>query len=66
MKIAVAMDCSCDPERPLVDGSLPEYYDDEDEAAAAFMAYRARERELGQPLIYAVHVNGLHVLMVDW
>lgn len=66
MKLAVVADCSCQRERPLADGGLPEYYDDEGEAAAAFMAHRARERELGQVLIYAVHVDGLHVVAVDW
>lgn len=66
MRLVLAESCSCGRERPLADGGLPEYYDDEGEAAAAHMGHRARERELACALQYAVHASGQHVLEVVW
>lgn len=67
MTLILAEDCTCaDRERPLVDGSLGEWYEDEGEAAAALSYWRARERERGEFLVYAVHAFGRHVLEVSW
>lgn len=69
MIIHYAADCSCAASRALADGTLPEYYVDEMEAAGAFAARYARlvqalREERLDDRYWAVHWRGRHLIAV--
>jgi hypothetical protein len=57
MHLAYTDTCNCAPDRPLVDGSLPEYYEHELGALKAFAYHEVQGHKY-----FAVHFKRRHAL----
>lgn len=52
----VLVDCTCKPDEPYADGTLPRFHTEESKAIFDFMKHKKK-----RPLYWGVHLNGLHV-----
>lgn len=60
MNLAYAETCNCAPDRPLADGSLPEYYEHEGGALRAFTYHEVQRHKY-----FAVHFKKRHALALQ-
>jgi hypothetical protein len=65
MKFWTTPDCSCARNTAYADGTLPEHFDREADAAVAFAHWLVAESAVGHYLYWGVHLRSAHVLNVE-